>query len=992
MTSITEDYLNYHKEFIKKFGDKTLVLMQVGSFFELYSISDIELNFGPNLKEVSSLLNIIYTKKDKSVKDVNIKNPLMIGFPLISSDKFITLLTNNGYTVVLIEQTTLPPDPKREVTHIYSPSTYVGDTVSTNTNYAINLYIEYTKQRKKDIIINNLCCGVSAIDISTGKVLIHEGLPTLDDETIGIDDIGRFISTIQPREIFIVINGSGSFTYKDIIDYLQLDERIVKIKEHDKRYEKITYQEEYLKNIYGDKILNPTNLSIIELLNLEKTPFALISLIMMIDFIRNYSEKLIVGLNIPETLNSDIMFLGNNAVYQLSILEVDNYNYSNGTKIKSLFDVLNNTSTSIGSRYLKHKLINPSTNKKTIDKYLNLTSNILDKNLYEQLSINLSQLSDIEKLKRKMCLSILQPYELYEFIETLTNIEKINKEIKDDLKEIKLTKDTRHQLKEFNKYITKMFDLDKLKTNTLNDFKCNFFIKGLFKEIDDMYDIFEIQYKNIYDLKTSFETKLNDINNKKNKKNINKNINKSDLITIDSTNEGYFLSISKLRYNILVKNNLIDDNLMVNLIIKELKSGVKIFIKNNRHDNKDIKDIEDDLLFLVKKYYLETLKKIHTDHNKLFTELIIFISELDYVVCNAINVKKYNYSKPYICDFDDDNNISNVSCRQLRHPIVERIIDYEYIPHDINLGHKLNGMLIYGLNSSGKSVLMKAIGLSVIMAQCGMYVPAIDFKLKPYKSLYTRITGNDNIFKGLSSFSLEMTELSAILKRANYNTLVIGDEICRGTEHISGNALVASTIVHLAKKNTSFVFATHLHELVHLECIKELTNVKSFHLSVDFDPIKDILIYDRQLKEGSGDKIYGIVVAKYIIKNNEFMELTNKIKNELTQNFDTLISGKTSRYNSSVYVYKCQLCGLNDVNSNVSPRGLLESHHIIEQKDCENGFSIDKPHIQKNSKANLIVICEKCHDKVHNKEINIEGYVMTSEGKKAKINKIKKSL
>jgi DNA mismatch repair protein MutS len=325
----------------------------------------------------------------------------------------------------------------------------------------------------------------------------------------------------------------------------------------------------------------------------------------------------------------------------------------------------------------------------------------------------------------------------------------------------------------------------------------------------------------------------------------------------------------------------------------------------------------------------------------------------------------------------------------MRHPIIELINnDTEYVPNDVVLNNDSLGMLVYGLNSSGKSVLMKAIGLSVVMAQCGMYVPACEYTLSPYKSLYTRITGNDNIFKGLSSFNLEMTELSIILKRANQESLIIGDEICRGTEHISGNALVASSIVHLSKKNASFVFATHLHELIHLECIKKLENVKAYHLSVDYDATNDMLIYDRKLKEGSGDKIYGIVVAKYIIKNNEFMELTNQIKNELTQSFDTMISGKTSRYNSSVYVYKCELCGINDVNSNISPRGILETHHINEQKDCVDGFSKNKPHIQKNSKANLIVICEKCHDKVHNKEINIEGYVMTSSGKKPKVNKI----
>ena len=301
----------------------------------------------------------------------------------------------------------------------------------------------------------------------------------------------------------------------------------------------------------------------------------------------------------------------------------------------------------------------------------------------------------------------------------------------------------------------------------------------------------------------------------------------------------------------------------------------------------------------------------------------------------------------------------------------------------MSLGKEQNGILIYGLNASGKSVLMKAIGLSIIMAQCGMYVPATHFELSPYDSIYTRITGNDNIFKGQSSFTLEMTELNAILKRSTNRTLVIGDEVCRGTEHISGNAIVASTVITLAAIKSTFIFATHLHELVHLEKIKALTNVKAYHLTVDFDPKHDVLIYDRRLKEGSGDKVYGILVAKYIIQNPEFMDLTLSIKNELNQNFSSMISGKTSRYNSKLFVYKCQLCQKNDVQSDISP---LQTHHINFQSNCdENNRVIGAEHIQKNSLSNLIVICESCHQKIHHGELEIDQCEMTSKGKKIKV-------
>jgi DNA mismatch repair protein MutS len=223
-----------------------------------------------------------------------------------------------------------------------------------------------------------------------------------------------------------------------------------------------------------------------------------------------------------------------------------------------------------------------------------------------------------------------------------------------------------------------------------------------------------------------------------------------------------------------------------------------------------------------------------------------------------------------------------------------------------------------------------------------------------------------------------MTELNSIIKRSDKKTLVIGDEICRGTENISGNAIVASTIIHLAKIKATFIFATHLHELVQLKGIRELDNVKAYHLSVDYDSKQDILIYDRILKEGSGDKIYGILVAKYIIDNKDFIEQTIEIKNELTQSFSSLISGKKSRYNADVFVHKCELCGQKEEEG----ASLLETHHINFQSKCKDGFAIDKPHVPMNSKANLIVICEKCHNSIHKDEIKIEKKVITSKGKR----------
>jgi DNA mismatch repair protein MutS len=1006
--SITEQYIFNHNKYKKIHGEKTLVLMQVGSFYEMYA-TETE---GPNLKEIADLINTVCTKKDKNIKEVSIKNPYLVGFPMVAVDKFVSILINNGFTLVMIDQVTPPPDPQRKVTNIYSPSTYIGTTLSVTTNYAACLYFEYEQQINKPIstsqVKNNiLCAGLAAIDISTGHVVINESISTHIDLNIAMDDTQRFLSTIQPKEIFLVLNGTGKFSEKDFIDNLQLDERIVKIKKYDSKYSKIKFQQEFLSLVYDDK---KSLISIIEQLDLEKTHYARTSLILLIDFIKNYSDKLIKNINNPETINNnDKMILGNNATYQLSIIENDNYNYYSGIKYKSLYDVVNNAKTPMGKRFIKNILTAPLISDKKIQKYLNLTETLIEKKLFESYADLLSNICDIEKLSRKMSMQNIHPYELAEFIESFKFMEKIIEKTQNNkLEDIVPTESAILYLKKFNIELTKIFNLDELKKNILTQINSNLFNRGIYPEIDKLSDSYHSEHNFITQIKDTFEKILVDLSKSK------KNLKSESLMKIDSTpKEGYFISMSAQRFELISKHyEKTKDEISINnikfkfedLIIKSLKSTVKIFfdkIKKNNNQSlpindeekkgkkikkekktekseTDISDIEADMLKLIYKSYIELIKKIFDENINIIKTVTQFITTLDYTTSNAITAKKYNYVKPELNMKSLENFIHS---NQLRHPIVERIIDYEYVPHDIKLDSDLNGMLIYGLNSSGKSVMMKAVGLNLIMAQCGMYVSATKFKFKPYTAIYTRITGNDNIFKGQSSFTLEMTELNSIIKRANNSSLIIGDEVCRGTENISGNSIVAATIAHLAKCKATFIFATHLHELVQLNIIKSLVNVKAFHLAVDYDSNKDVLIYDRTLKEGSGDKVYGILVAKCIIDNKEFIEETLKIKNELTQNLGTLISGKKSRYNADILVYKCEVCGKEDKTSEMS---FLQTHHINHQKDCVDGFSVDKPHIPMNSAANLTVICESCHNKVHSNEITINKKIMTSKGKKLK--------
>ena len=344
----------------------------------------------------------------------------------------------------------------------------------------------------------------------------------------------------------------------------------------------------------------------------------------------------------------------------------------------------------------------------------------------------------------------------------------------------------------------------------------------------------------------------------------------------------------------------------------------------------------------------------------------MIIKYFDFINSGALLALKKGYCKPKI----KQHSNSYFKAKELRHPIVEDInnmIDYK--PHNIELGKKVNGLILYGINGSGKSTLMKSIGINIILAQIGYYVAAKKFTYYPYKSIFTRIRGNDNLFKKQSSFYVEMTELKAIMKRNNNNTLVLADEVCRGTEEKSANIIVASIIHELCRNNASFITATHLHSLITLPTIKNLDKINIKHISVDY--IDNNLIFSRKLLDGPGDNYYGLKVAKFLLNCSDFNKITSNIEKEYITTIENIKLNQKNRYNDMI-IDKCYICNC---------KKNLEVHHIIFQKDCNKYHVIDKPHIKRHSQYNTVCLCSKCHDMVDNNNIIITGYNDTIKGR-----------
>ena len=170
-----------------------------------------------------------------------------------------------------------------------------------------------------------------------------------------------------------------------------------------------------------------------------------------------------------------------------------------------------------------------------------------------------------------------------------------------------------------------------------------------------------------------------------------------------------------------------------------------------------------------------------------------------------------------------------------------------------------------------------------------MYVPCKRFQYKPYQSIYSRILGNDNLFKGMSTFAVEISELRVILKMANENSMILGDELCSGTETESALSIFVASMMHICKQNSSFIFATHFHEIVDYEEIKSLKTLKMYHMCVIFDKEQNRLIYDRKMKPGSGESIYGLEVCKSLRLEEDFLDRAHEIRTKYSKEQTNLL-------------------------------------------------------------------------------------------------------
>lgn len=962
---LIDDYLSYTERYRRNY-EKSIVLMQVGSFFEFYSLEK------PEIDIICDILDIQSTKKNKSKPVVDRSNPYMAGIPLYVLDKYLDVLLDNGYTIIIIEQVTPPPNPKREVTRIISPATREIDN-SPDNNYLMCLYFTTGSCKTGKFIMGS----ISYVDINTNKSYIFETSET--DTQLNIQDIIKTINTHKPSElvVFTDIQTKSNEEFMNLLRSHVGKFSVVCIHNKidiliDDNFFKLSYQKTLLQKVFKNTGL----LSVIEYLNLETHPMSIVCYTYLLQFVYEHNEKIINGLSNPVFLENDrYLCLVNNVVDNLNIISNSN------KKTDSLLNLLNNCKTSMGKRYFKQCLLNPLTDFKKIQKRYDLCDYFIQNDIYISCRNLLKEISDIERLFKRITTCNIQPYSFLSINKSLISFNALYNHLilyKCDFSNLNWSVELQNKLEKFMNYYQTRLNFDEIEKVNINQIKKNIFKQGIYPELDS-------KQEKIKDLENIFETVCWCLNGgMENKTDFKLEVSKGKdkavrTIVVTKNRFDNMLAEDKKFQNVsssLTKKCGLD---LKDIITKPFSSSntktLKISFKNMDSKQIELIDLQNSLEKDIYNRYIEEIEYYKTNFSDIFGNIGEFISKIDFFSNNAYNSIENCYSRPIIVD----NSNSFIKATKIRHPLIEKIqVDIPYVANDVEIGtDSRKGMLLYGQNSVGKSSYMKSIGINLIMAQAGLYTASLSFEFAPYDHIFTRIPGGDNLFKNQSTFVAEINELRTILKRSTARSLVIGDELASGTETISAISLVASGISMLSTRNTSFIFATHIHELCSLNCVKNLKNVTVNHLSVHFDTEKNCLIFDRILKEGNGDTLYGLEIAKSLDLPLEFILKANEIRQEYTGIQKNIVEPKPSTYNNLVFMDRCMLC---DASCD-------EVHHITEQQFANSKGVLVEKQIHKNIKHNLLAVCSKCHDKIHSNHITVNGYTQTTNGIKLDVTK-----
>lgn len=783
-----------------------------------FRLGDFYEMFFSDAKLASRELEIALTGRDCGLGE---KAP-MCGVPFHSADSYIGRLVDKGYKVAICEQVEDASQAKgivkREVVRIITPGTIIDPSMlNENSNNYIMTYFE-----DEDGI------GIAYADITTGELKTTEFVGR-NRKNQALDEIMK----IDPREIVI----NENFKYQD--NEIQKLENVCTLvfTPHYNRAFKFRNAEDMIKKHF--------NIFSVDSFGLQDKKYSIIVVGAILDYIYDTQKVPLKHIDKINMYNhNNFMILDKFTRRNLELTETLRGKEKKG----SLLWVVDKTCTSMGARTLKQWIEEPLINIKRINDRLNSVELLYDDLLLrDELRELLKQMYDLERLSSKIVYGTVNARDMI----ALKNSVQVIPVIKDKLK-------------------------GKVKGELVN----------IFEEIDELKDIFTLIDEAIKEepplslkeggiIKSTFNEEL------------------SELRSAITDGKKWLMDIeSRERKNTGIKSLKVGFNKVFGYYIEVTKSNIKnvpdtyirkqTLANSERYIMPELKEIEDKILGAEEKIakleynlFSEVRDKVLGEINRIITTAKA-IARLDVLVGFAQVSFTYQFNKPSI------NDSKHIELKDARHPVVERVAGDEiFVPNDTLLDDNENRFyIITGPNMAGKSTYLRQVALNVLLAQIGCFVPADEAVIGVVDRIFTRVGASDDLFQGQSTFMVEMSELSNILNNATQNSLIILDEIGRGTSTYDGLSIAWSVVEYISNSKilgAKTLFATHYHELTELE--GKLKGVKNYCISVK--EVGDDIVFLRKIIRGGADQSYGIQVAKLAGLPNEVIDRAKIILNEL---------------------------------------------------------------------------------------------------------------